>query len=67
MAKTLEKYMWKSSVFIKAVGWRSESLLTMNFFTCILMILATSGVQQFGGVQENSCSVPVASILEKYM
>ena len=64
MAKTLEKHLWKSSIFIKAVGWSSEALLTMNFFMCILMILTTSGVQQLEGVQENSCSAPVDRILE---
>ena len=63
--KSLKKYLWQSSIFIKAVGWRSEALLTMNFFTCILLILTTSGVQQLGVVQENSCSAPVARILEK--
>ena len=36
--KAFEKYLSKSSIFIKAVGWRSGALLTMNFFTCILMI-----------------------------
>ena len=37
--------------------------LAMNSFTYILMILTTSGL---GGVQQNTCSAPVARILEKY-
>ena len=40
--KILEKYLSKSSIFIKVVVWRPASLLTINSFTYFAMILTTS-------------------------
>ena len=47
MKKILEDYMWKSSIFIKVVGWRHEATLTINSFTYFPIILTTSAEQLY--------------------